>query len=52
MMNKYIERMVRCGYSLSRAFMTYIDFRNHRDLQGLEEILSELEAERRCGHVD
>lgn len=52
MMNEYIKRMVRCGYSLSRAFMTYIDFRNNRHLDYLEEIISDMEAERRYGHVD
>lgn len=52
MMNEYIERMVKCGYSLSRAFMTYIDFRNQRQLHCLEEIISDMENERRCGHVD
>lgn len=51
MMNEYIERMVRCGYSLSRAFMTYIDFRNHRQLHCLDMIISDMESERRCSHV-
>ena len=52
MMNTYIERMVRCGYSLSRAFMTYIDFRNQRQLDCLDEIISDMETEMRCSHVD
>lgn len=52
MMNTYIKRMVRCGYSLSRAFMTYIDFRNQRQLDCLDEIISDMETEMRCSHVD
>ena len=51
MINEYIERMVRCGYSLSRAFMTYIDFRNNRQLHCLDAIISDMESERRCSHV-
>ena len=45
MMNEYIERMVRCGFSLSRAFMTYIDFRSQLDFEGLEELISDMEKD-------
>lgn len=43
MMNEYIERMVKCGFSLSRAFMTYIDFRNKMNLSGLDELIESME---------
>lgn len=44
-MQKYIDRLMRCGFSYHRAYYECCDFIKEYGLEGLEDYISSIEKE-------